>query len=298
MIKRTLYFGNPARLSAKKKQLVIKINGSVNCVTIPIEDIGLVVVESMQVTYTNYLLSELLKNNIALIICNEKHYPQGLMLNMIGNTLQTERFRIQISSKLPLKKRLWAQTIEYKIKNQAKVLERLGKPHSNLLKWSDEVLSGDSTNIEAKAAAYYWKNIFSNYVEEFTRGRFDDEPNNLLNYGYSILRAIVSRGLVSSGLLPSLGINHKNKYNPFCLADDIMEPYRPFVDLLIMDILKEGWNIYELNKDLKKRILAIPTLDVNMEGRLKPLMTAVSSTTASLFECFDGKRNKIKYPNL
>ena len=157
MIKRTLYFGSPARLSVRKKQMVIETEESDSPITVPIEDIGLVILENMQITFTNYLMSELLKNNSAVIICNDKHYPQGLLQNMVGNTIQTERFRIQIEAKLPLKKRMWAQTVKYKVRNQAKVLELLNKPHLNLLKWSKEVLSGDSNNTEAKAATYYWK---------------------------------------------------------------------------------------------------------------------------------------------
>jgi CRISPR-associated protein Cas1 len=298
MMKRTLHFGNPVRLSVKKKQVLIETQESDSPVTVPIEDIGLVIFENMQITFTNYLISELLKNNTAVIICNDKHYPQGLLLNMVGNTIQTERFRTQIEAKLPLKKRMWAQTIKYKFRNQAKVLELLNKPHLNLLKWSGEVLSGDSNNIEAKAATYYWKTIFTDFIEDFTRGRFDEEPNNLLNYGYSILRAVVARALVSSGLIPSLGINHRNKYNPFCLADDIMEPYRPYVDLQVIQILRGGGNIFDLDKELKTKLLSISTIDVMIDGNQKPLMNAVTSTTASLFECFDGQRSKIKYPKL
>ncbi len=268
--------------------------------SIPIEDIGIVILESLQITISNYLLSKFLENNVAVIVCNEKHLPKGLLLNLVGNSIQSERFRIQINTKLPIKKKLWSQTIEYKIVNQSKVIEYIKKDNSKLIKWSKEIKSGDSTNVEAKAAAFYWNLIFSDYLIGFNRGRFEEEPNNLLNYGYSILRAIVARALVSTGLLPTLGIKHSNKYNPFCLADDIMEPYRPYVDLCVLKIIKEEGSSfnYELTTEIKKKLLQIPTIDVTVDGYQKPLMVAVSTTTSSLYECFNGERTKIKYPKL
>jgi CRISP-associated protein Cas1 len=160
-----------------------------------------------------------------------------------------------------------------------------------------KVKSGDSTNEEAKAAAYYWKRIFPEFLQ-FKRDRFGAAPNNLLNYGYAILRAIVARAITGSGLLPTLGIHHRNQYNAFCLADDIMEPYRPFVDRVVCDIVRSNGRFLEMTPTMKRMLLEIPTIDVHLEGKKSPLMVAVSRTTASLARCFEGEARKILYPEL
>lgn len=164
-----------------------------------------------------------------------------------------------------------------------------------MLIWADDVKSGDPDNFEARAAAYYWKNLFPNIIG-FTRDREGIPPNNLLNYGYAILRALVARGLVTSGLLPTLGIHHHNRYNAYCLADDIMEPYRPYVDELVIGIIKNEENIVELKKEVKVKLLAIPTLEVCINERRSPLMVAVAQTTASLYKCFAGESRRVVYP--
>lgn len=261
MIKRTLYFGNPAYLSLKDCQLVVRMPEIIKADlpelfetkttrTIPIEDIGVVVLDNRQITITQGLLDALLENNCALITCDKSRMPVGLMLPLCGNTTQNERFRTQIDASLPLKKQLWQQTVQAKIKNQAALLHERGVVVSNMLIWSDKVKSGDSDNLEARAAAYYWKNIFP-FIDDFTRGRDGIPPNNLLNYGYAILRAVIARALVSSGLLPTLGIHHHNRYNAYCLADDIMEPYRPYVDRLVLDIIFSGDDYTKLSVDVK-----------------------------------------------
>jgi CRISPR-associated protein Cas1 len=310
MIKRTLYFENPAYLSMKDKQLVIKLpeveknkdlpesfkQDAVR--TIPIEDIGVLMLDNKQITITHGLIEELLGNNVALISCNSNRMPYGMMLPLEGNTTQTERFRAQIEASLPLKKQLWQQTVMAKIENQATVLKMCrGAEVRNMQAWAGQVKSDDSDNLEARAAAYYWANMFPN-IPEFTRRREGIPPNNLLNYGYAILRAVIARSLVGSGLLPALGIHHRNKYNAYCLADDIMEPYRPFVDKLVVEIVENTENIEELNKEIKVKLLSIPTLDVNINGQRNPLMVAVNHTTASLFKCYDGELRKISYPYL
>ena len=242
MIKKTLYFGNPGYLSLRNKQLVVKlpeveINDSIpeelknqSQKTIPIEDIGVVILDNNRITITQGLIESLLDNNSALVTCDSSRMPVGLMLPLSGNKTQTERFRDQISASLPLKKQLWQQTIQAKIRNQAYVLSNKNNSIiDNMKVWATDVKSGDPDNYEARAAVYYWANLF-NEIEGFSRHREGIPPNNLLNYGYAILRAVVARSLVASGLLPTFGIHHRNKYNAYCLADDIMEPYRPFVD--------------------------------------------------------------------
>ena len=296
MIKQTLYFGNPAYLSLKDRQLVIRLPDKDQSITRPIEDIGVVIVDNKQITLTTGLIEALLGNNCALITCDSSHLPVGLMLPLCGNTTQTERFRHQLSASLPLKKQLWQQTISQKIANQAQVLkECFGVEVGNMLSWSKNVKSGDSDNLEARAAAYYWRNMFDD-EDVFIRDREGEPPNNLLNYGYSILRAIVARGLVGSGLLPTLGIHHHNRYNAYCLADDIMEPYRPYVDELVVNICKEFDDTDFLDKEIKKRLLSIPTIEVKINNHRRPLMVAVSETTASLYKCFSGELRKIAYP--
>lgn len=296
MIKQTLYFGNPAYLSLKDRQLVIRLPDKDQSITRPIEDIGVVIIDNKQITLTSGLIEALLGNNCALITCDSSHLPVGLMLPLCGNTTQTERFRHQLSASLPLKKQLWQQTISQKIANQAQVLkECFGVEVGNMVSWSKNVKSGDSDNLEARAAAYYWRNMFDD-EDVFIRDREGEPPNNLLNYGYAILRAIVARGLVGSGLLPTLGIHHHNRYNAYCLADDIMEPYRPYVDELVVNIRKEFDDTDFLDKEIKKRLLSIPTIEVRINNHRRPLMVAVTETTASLYKCFSGELRKIAYP--
>lgn len=299
MIKRTLYFGNPAYLSLKLEQLVVRMPDSQDNMetvrTIPIEDIGILILDHKQITITQGLIEKLLDCNCALITCSSNHLPVGLMLPLYGNTIQNERFRYQLDASLPLRKQLWQQTVQAKIANQAAVLKyATSSIHNNMQVWATDVRSGDSTNMEARAAAYYWKTLFQD-IDGFVRGRDEDEPNNLLNYGYAIVRAIIARALVSSGLLPTLGIHHHNRYNAYCLADDIMEPYRPYVDRTVFDICRKGKPL-KLTTELKRDLLSIPTIDVIINDKRSPLMVAATTTTASLVKCFTGEMRKISYP--
>lgn len=308
MIKKTLYFGNPAYLSLRNAQLVIKLPGVEKAeslpdmmkaqaeVTKPVEDLGVVVLDNKQVTITSGLLDALLENNCAVITCDSKSMPIGLMLPLYGNTTQNERFRQQLDASLPLKKQLWQQTIQMKINNQASVLKDCVDEEVRCMRvWASDVRSGDPDNLEARAAAYYWKSLFAD-IEGFTREREGIYPNNLLNYGYAILRAVVARGLVTSGLLPTLGIHHHNRYNAYCLADDIMEPYRPYVDELVFKLVQINGKVLDLTKEIKAKLLEIPTLEVKIGGKRSPLMVAVGQTTASLYKCFSGEVRRISYP--
>ncbi|MCK4678394.1 MAG: type II CRISPR-associated endonuclease Cas1 [Bacteroidales bacterium] len=306
MIKRTLYFGNPAYLSLQNEQLVIKLpqlekNESLpksfkedNIVTIPVEDIGIVLLDNRQITITQGLLAALTDNNTAILNCNTSHLPQGLMLPMYGHHAYTEKIKYQIDASLPLKKNLWQQTIAAKIKNQAALLESWGVEVQKMKYWAASVRSGDPNNYEARAAAYFW----SAFAVNFKRERFGEPPNNLLNYGYAVLRAVVARALVASGCIPALGIHHRNKYNPFCLADDIMEPYRPFVDNLVISIAEQHEDIEILTPDIKRELLTVPTIDIEIEKKISPLMVGIQRTTASLMKCFEGEQRKILYPEL
>lgn len=303
MIKKTLVFSKKAYLSLKLKQLVIKreneLTGKEEVITRPIEDIGIMMIESGQVTLTSSLVSELIQNNIGVIFCNSKHMPANMILPLEAHTLQSEKSIAQIQASLPLKKQLWQQTVSAKILNQGAVLRQVtGLNIGNMIKWASSVRSGDPENLEGRAAAYYWRNMF------MESGRFrrdkdgEDDINIFLNYGYAILRAIIARSIVGSGLTPLIGIHHSNKYNANCLADDIMEPYRPYVDLLVADmVLKQNLN-NGLDKEAKKTLLTIPNLDVSFGKIRRPLLVAASITTSSLAKCFSKESRKVIYPRI
>jgi len=296
MIKRTLYFGSPAYLKMRDAQLKViepAINEEIG--SIPIEDIGVAILDHPRITITSALLQSLAANNAAVIGCDDKHMPTAMFFNLDVHHTQNERFRIQIDASEPLRKQLWAQTVKYKVANQSAMLKRQEIDNKRLEALVPMVKSGDSDNVEGRAASIYWKLLFKE--TDFTRERFGEAPNAHLNYCYAVLRAIVARALAGSGLLPTLGIHHKNKYNAYCLADDIMEPYRPFCDELVYKMWLSGEiKDDEISKVQKAKLLAIPTCDVLIGGKKSPLMVAVSRTTNSLFECFEGSRKKIIYP--
>lgn len=297
MIKRTLYFGNPAYLHQKDCQLKVKRKADNEIIgSVPIEDIGAIILDHPQVTITHALMASLLERNTAIISCDTKHHPVGLMLPLDGNTLQSERFKCQIEASEPLKKNLWAQTIKAKVENQAELLKRCGIDNKRLLALLPQIQSGDPNNIEGRAASVYWKLLFDKI--EFTRDRFGEFPNPHLNYCYAILRAIVARALVSSGMLPTLGIFHRNKYNAYCLADDIMEPYRPFCDELVYNMVLNGKIMSDdITREHKAELLNIASVDITFNSSKSPLMVGLSRTTNSLFECYRGDRRKIIYPS-
>jgi CRISPR-associated protein Cas1 len=300
MIKRTLYFGNPAYLKTAHEQLVFESPETGESKKVPIEDIGVLILDNQQITITQALVAKLLVNNTALITCDATHHPTGLLLNLDGHTLQSARFSAQIEASVPLKKQLWQQTVSAKIGNQATLLQKQRLPVEQMLTWAKEVKSGDPDNLEGRAAVHYWKNLFTHTAigTSFQRDREGLPPNNLLNYGYAILRAIVARSLVASGLLPTLGIFHRNQYNAYCLADDIMEPYRPFVDKLVWELVLANGQFLEMGPTMKKHLLTLPAMDVLLKGEKSPLMVAVQKTTASLARCLEGKIRKIDYPEL
>ena len=310
MIKKTLCFSNPIHLSLRNAQLVLHLpEVETNDMlpemmkkeaerTIPIEDIGIVVLDNRRITVTSGVLDALLENNCAVITCDQKSMPVGLLLPLSGHKTQNERFRSQLDSSVPLRKQLWQQTVKQKILNQECVLRTNTDKETNCMRvWSNDVRSGDPDNLEARAAAYYWRNLFADYPD-FVRDREGGPPNNLLNYGYAILRAVIARALVGSGLLPTLGIHHHNRYNAYCLADDIMEPYRPYVDQLVIDILHKSEEVTSLSKELKMELLSIPMIDVVVNGKRSPLMVAAQQTTASLAKCFAGEIRRISYPEM
>lgn len=296
MLYRSIYIGNPAYLKLKDKQLkVIDPETKEEKGSVPIEDIGLVMLDHYQITLSHQLIQELMKNNVILISCDERHLPLAGMLPFSGNTLFSERVKAQIEASEPLKKQLWKQTIECKILNQLKVLEQLGKYATPMYEYLKNVKSGDTTNMEGIAAQHYWKHLIEG---DFLRDRFGDGPNPFFNFGYGVLLSIIARALVETGLLLVLGIFHRNKYNPYCLASDIMEPYRPIVDLLVMKWLQLHPEKQSLDKESKTFLLQIATQDVNIEKLVRPLMVGVKMTASSLLKCYTGEKRQISYPEL
>lgn len=294
MITRSIYIGNPAYLKLKDEQMYIMEPSSNEMKgKVPVEDLGLLMLDHFQITISHQLIQKMMGNNVVVVSCDSHHLPHGIMLPLYGHTEHSDRIKDQLEASEPLKKQLWKQTIECKIENQKEVLRRLGNYFEPMLDYQNNVKSGDITNMEGIAAQHYWKYLIS---LDFLRQRFGDSPNQFFNFGYAVVRSIVARSIVETGLLPVLGIFHKNKYNPYCLADDLMEPYRPFVDILVMDWLTKNPNIEELTKEFKSHILQIATKDVVIDGKTRPLLVAVKTTATSLYKCYTGEKRLISYP--
>lgn len=294
MIKRTLVFSTPFCLSLKNSQMIINTREMPDMKrSVPIEDIGCVVLEHQQTTVTLPLMNALSDNNAAVILCGENRMPNAMLLNLDSNSTQGESYRAQIDASEPLKKGLWRQVVEAKIRNQAALLYSLGRDGSRLKPLYMNVKSGDADNREGIAAKIYWSELFG---RDFVRHRDGDSPNDMLNYGYSILRAAVARALMGSGLFPAFGIFHRNRYNAFPLADDIMEPYRPFVDRIVHRLHAETRR--ELTKEVKGELLRVLFADTRFDKTMRPLDVGLTFTSSSLAGCFAGTRKKIAYPML
>jgi CRISPR-associated protein Cas1 len=297
MIKRTIVIEQAVRLSTQDEQMVIRYLGTEDLgKKVPIEDLSLVLIEHPQTSLTHQLIIKLMQQNVAVVHCDEKYMPISLHQPLNSHSAYAERLKYQLEASLPLKKMLWQQTITEKILNQFKLMDNLGIPAAKMKTWAKEVKPGDELNHEARAAAFYWSQVTQ--INGFRRDRELSDLNVWFNYAYSILRSITARNLVSSGLLPVLGIFHRGKYNAYALADDIMEPYRPIVDQWVIDVKNQGYNWNEFTRDVKVKLLQVPTLDVLMESKKSPLQVAMSRTTNSLFECFSGNLRKIRYPEL
>lgn len=293
MIKRSIVISNPARLSSGTQQLVIKNDDGEH--KVPLEDIGFLIVESRQCTMTSALLDDCGKFNIALVSCDESHMPSGLHLPMSSHSTYTQRVRKQLEATDSLKDNIWKQLVSAKVARQGDVLAYMGNMagYRKAMRYSKEVTSGDSTNIEATCAQMYWPQ-FSPY---FFRAQNGPHPNSWLNYGYAIVRAATARAIVGAGLLPVSGVFHKNKYNPYCLADDLMEPYRPFVDRVVYD-LKDKIDPEEerLPKEVRIELLKLLTATVQIKGQQSPLMNAVQHTAYSLAQIYIGEKRKLELP--
>lgn len=291
MIKRTLIFTSPCRVSYKNGQLVVENHETGEQKKAPVEDLGVVLIENQQVSITVPALNALSANNCAVVFCDSKHMPSSMLMPLDSNSVQGERYRDQVEASLPLKKSLWKQIVQMKIRNQSSLLTKVGRDGGKLKPFYTNVKSGDSDNREGIAAKIYWDELFG---DEFVRSRTGPDPNSLLNYGYSILRAAMARAIVGSGLSPSFGLFHKNRYNAFPLADDLMEPYRPYVDAVVYQLLLDEKT--ELGPEVKQRLLRVLFADTVFEDCTRPLEIGLSMTTASLARCFSGEGKELSLP--
>lgn len=292
MLKRTLVFSNPVSLTLKNRQLVLAFKDEPeNKHTIPIEDIGVVVVENQRTSITIPLLNALVDDNVQVVFCDENNMPHSMLYNLDSNQTQGETIRNQIAAGEVLKKQLWKQIVEAKIRNQAGLLDKMGYNGSMLRPLYANVKSGDADNREGIAARLYFRELFG---DSFIRDRAQPGINALLNYGYTTLRAAVARALVSSGLFPALGIFHHNRSNAFPLADDIMEPYRPYVDEVVHDLAMRGYT--ELTKDVKGELISVLYADTVFDKVTRPLSVGLSQTTASLVKCYAKEQKNIEFP--
>lgn len=294
MLKRTLCFTSPLHLSLKNAQLVINTEGyQEDRRTVPIEDIGVIIIDNQMLSITIPLLNELIEAGVAVILCDKKGLPQAMLQSFEGNSLQGEYLCNQISVSDILRKQLWKQIIESKIHNQASLLQKLHNNGDILKPYYSNVKSGDSDNREGIAARIYWNALFG---KGFVRDRNLSGINSLLNYGYTILRSATARALISSGLTPSLGLFHHHRSNAFPLADDMMEPYRPFVDELVYQLCEEGK--FDLDKETKSHLLGILFCDTFFTSITRPLQIGLSMTMSSLAKCYSGKCKKLSLPFL
>ena len=294
MIKKSIHISKSCSVRLKKCQMEVTFKDSGEVRTVPIEDIGIVVVENQCASFSIPVLNALSDNNTAVVFCNERMMPNSILLPFEGNTVQSEIYKLQIGISEPLKKQLWKQIIETKIRNQAAVLNSQDKDGSILKPMYCNVKSGDIDNKEGLAARIYWGMVFN---ETFVRNQ-DSETglNAMLNYGYAILRAATARAIVGTGLSLSFGLFHKNRYNAFPLADDLMEPYRPYVDSAIIDLWKKG--ISELDKEAKVSLLSVLTCDTILNDIQRPLEIGLSITTASLVKCLKGDEKNLILPHM
>jgi len=301
VIKRTVEISRePAHLSVRNEQLVLKRDGQ-TIGQVPCEDIGVVLVDHPQTTYTHSALTKLAESNAAVVICGRDHLPAAILLPMVDHSQVVWRLDAQLSISRPLQKQLWRQLVVAKVEAQARNISEELPAHRKLKALAREVRSGDPMNIEAQAARVYWANWLWQMAEEEASAfrRDPDLPglNSFLNYGYTVLRAAIARAIVAAGLLPSVGLHHRNRSNAFCLADDLIEPLRPLVDDRVRELHRQGYE--ELNQPTKAALLEILTERVSLgsgEENVGPLMVQLHRYVASLVRCFQGEAKALEIP--
>jgi CRISPR-associated protein Cas1 len=291
-------------LAIRYGQLIIKQEGEEVSI-IPCEDIGVLLVDHSGVTYTHSVFTELLRCGAAVVLCAGDHHPAGMLLPIESNSMQTERFRQQIEAKEPVKKKLWKQIVKAKIKHQSKLVGKDSDIYKALMALRDRVHSGDPENIEAQASKKFWPAYIADLTDSstllgmtFHRNIDGPPPNNMLNYGYMVIRAAIARALCSAGLLPSLGIHHRNRYNAFCLADDMLEPFRGFIEAKVRDVCREIGVPDNLEQAVKAKILEVLYESVTIADFNGPLMVGLHRTMASLVRCFAGEQKDLDLPEI
>lgn len=294
MLKRTLVFSSPMTLTLRNRQLVMAFKDTPDeRQTVPIEDIGVVIIEGQQVVATVPLLTALADDGVAVVLCDKRYMPSTMLLSLNGGNTQGKTLREQIEAPEPLRKRLWQQIVEAKIHNQARLLDKAGLDGAQLRPYWQNVRSGDTDNREGAAARLYFRELFG---PEFTRERDAPGLNALLNYGYAILRAATARALIGSGLIPAIGLHHHHRLNAFPLADDVMEPFRPFVDETVYDLAMRGRA--EIDKETKAALAGTLYADTRYADLTRPLSVGLSFTTASLARCLARDETRLALPEL
>ena len=298
-LKRTIEVATPGtKLYTRDEQLIVA-RPQESLTSVPIEELGVVVLDEARCSVTQSLLSKLAESCVCVVVCGRKHLPTGLLLPISGHSLQVQVQRIQLDATLPRKKRLWQKIIQAKIRAQGALLQHLSGSDWGLNKMANRVLSGDTTNIEAQAAQRYWRRLFD---ETFRRDRDQDGGNALLNYGYAIIRAAVARTIVATGMLPSIGLHHHNRSNAFCLADDLVEPYRPFVDARVREIVFQSGtqpNLISLDdRTIRAELLGVLSESVKIDGSSTPLGLSIAITTSSLRKCLESAESLLLLPIL
>jgi CRISPR-associated protein Cas1 len=285
----------PVFVRLRLGQMVIERDGQPET-TVPLEDVAIIVASHPQAVFTNAVYSEFLKLGGAVVVCDRDYNPAGLLLPLVGHTTQQERFEAQAAAPLPLKKRLWSQIVRAKVERQGAVLRDVCGGDAGLGAMALRVRSGDAGNLEARAAQRYWPRLFGDSA--FLRRRDGGGPNALLNYGYAVLRAAVARAICASGLHPSLGLHHGNRYDAFCLADDLMEPFRHVVDAVVVSIVRERGTAAPLDRESKIDILSVLSGRFDANGERRTLFDWLSQVAASLARIYLGSRESLELPEL
>ena len=295
MIRKTVEFSTlGTRLSVAHRQLVVE-RPDLPKATLPIEDLGVVIVDDIRATYTQSVFLSLLEAGATVLVTGRDHLPAGMMLPLHAHHVQTERHRAQVETSAPVRKRAWQAIVRAKIVQQAAVLSHFTGSDGGLAPMARRVRSGDPENLEAQAAQRYWPRLFG---KTFRRDREAEGENALLNYGYAVVRAAVARAVVASGLIPSLGVHHRHRGNPFCLADDLLEPYRPYVDWRVRHMAgDDGESVPDLAKrETRTALLSLFNETVSVDGRREPLLLALHTSAASLCRTLTGGDRTLALP--
>jgi len=281
MIGRVIEVASAGRHLTRDRGLMTVSCEGVEVGRVPLDDIGVLLCNARDLTYSNDLMTELARRGAAVVLC-DNYLPIAWIWPLEGHHIQALRMRCQLEASLPLCKRMWQVLVKAKIAQQENTLELLGVSGGNLGELVKRVRSGDPDNVEAQAARRYWPLLFG---DSFRRERFGPMPNPLLNYGYTVLRAATARAIVVAGLHPSLGIHHRNRANSMCLVDDLMEPFRPLVDYTVAGLVVDGRE--DMSSEVRRDLAAVLTMDLITERGTTPLQTCLERAAQSLAQSFE-----------